>query len=355
MKSQVWFIACLLLFVFSSAYASDITLYYHDDHLSEEFMKKLTKLFSLTTLIETGTYAGDTAKRGAKYFDQIYSVEIHPRIFRTARNNLKNFPSIHLYKDTSYNFLNYPEIRNARNSLFWLDAHYCGGGTGTIYDNNKWLESPLKKEIETIFGYFRPDQVILIDDLRGYLNLRDEDKKGRIYTTISELFRLTKQLRSGMQFCVLGDMGLIFDQDFFPVSISPYVEACTASYCFNHNQPYTEQELLRVLEAEKFIMTSEPSDELDSVISDLCRFPLNKSDLSAYYPTIWHGLRMIKMRNFSEGCRDFNKLIEAAPEVHDRIYYYLSLCYQGLGDSENRHKALNCVSDSTQSAIKLLL
>ena len=145
----------------------DISLYYHPDHLSKELMQHMIRIFKVDTLVETGTYMGSTAQNASPYFSNIHTVEILNTIFLETQQRLSNYKNIAIYYDNSYNFLLYPEITSLERPLYWLDAHYCGEGTGTLYSENNWIISPLEKELQIILNHWSEKGVILIDDLRG--------------------------------------------------------------------------------------------------------------------------------------------------------------------------------------------
>lgn len=343
-----------LLFGTSCLLGHDITLYHHKDHLSTDLMQKLIKIFSVDVLVETGTSVGDTASNASSLFKEVHTVELDRKTFSGAKKRLAPHKNVYLYLDNSFNFLSYDEVACLENPLFWLDAHYSGGNTGTLYNEKNWVLSPLKKELEIILSYWSQKGAILIDDLRGYLNLRSEDKEGREYTTVSELYRITKSCSTDLEFYVLGDMGLIFNKKYYSVDVSPYVKACTVSYTFNPHEEHSKEDVEELLQAENVIRKAEPSEELDGVISMLCEFPLVPADWSGYYPTIWHGLRSMGRGDYLSALKDFQKIVTIDCSAHSRMYLYLAECHKKLGDLQSMQVCMSSVDDEVKECAKTI-
>ncbi|MCF7852563.1 MAG: hypothetical protein K9M07_04915 [Simkaniaceae bacterium] len=335
--------------------AYDISLYAHPDHLSNEFMRHLISNFNVDTLVETGTYTGMTAECASHCFSEVYTVEIHKNIFLETKRRLARFQNISMYCDNSFNFLIYPEISKLERPLYWLDAHYCGEGTGTLYSEKKWIVSPLEHELEIILNNWPQKGVVLIDDLRGYLNLRSEDKLGREYTTVSKLYSMVKAHGEQLVFYVLGDMGIIYDSTYFPVSVSPYVKSCTKSYIFNPFEEHDDRSIEELLLAESLIANAPFCPELDNMIDLLYKNPLHAQDWSGYYPVLWHGLRNLGAGKYALALRDFEQLISIDPNIHERIYLYVIICYNKLGDINGMQKYIKLLSERIKKcAIKTL-
>jgi hypothetical protein len=76
---------------------------------------------------------------------------------------LASTPNVRCYLGDSAQVL--PEIlRQLRSpAMFWLDAHWCGEGTGFSQ-----TECPLLRELELILNHHR-DHIIMIDDARCFL------------------------------------------------------------------------------------------------------------------------------------------------------------------------------------------
>jgi|WetSurSiteA1Bulk_404760.scaffolds.fasta_scaffold01521_2 hypothetical protein len=141
----------------------------------QKVIEKYAKQYSCSTLVETGTYLGDTIYSQKDNFTQIISVELSHRFYKAASRRFKNYPHIRVFFGNSGELLPeiIPEIKNR--SLLWLDGHYSGGLTA-----RGETESPVFKELDAIFNNNDALHVILIDDARLFIGKRD-------YPTMDEL------------------------------------------------------------------------------------------------------------------------------------------------------------------------
>ena len=138
--------------------------------------------------VETGTEFGGTIKGVRDLFISIYSVELDPEKYHTARRMFKDDANIHLYHGNSGE-----EIRNImklvdRPALVWLDAH----GPGEVNFEN----SPIREELDVVLSHAH-HHVVLIDDARHFpVPVIEEIKRmakeyGYKYELQEGLFRLT--------------------------------------------------------------------------------------------------------------------------------------------------------------------
>jgi hypothetical protein len=113
----------------------------------------------LKNFVETGTWHGDTLAAVRGRFDQLYSVELSPELYKQNTARFAGCQDVHLFCGDSGAVIN--EILgqlDGKPTLFWLDAHPSGGDT--VGD-----ESPLQRELDAILSSVNTG-VILIDDLQ---------------------------------------------------------------------------------------------------------------------------------------------------------------------------------------------
>lgn len=128
----------------------------HGDPIAIETFKLLVKSCKIDCIIETGTYKGFTTSFFARTFPhiQIYTCEIDNFNYKIARENLKMYRNVHIYKESSPDFV-HNLIKNkkiGKRPFFYLDAH--------------WLDSwPLESELRIIFSKLR-SAIVLIDDFK---------------------------------------------------------------------------------------------------------------------------------------------------------------------------------------------
>jgi len=107
------------------------------------------------TLIETGTYLGDTTAACAPSFRRVYTIELDPALAERARQRFEG-TNVTVLEGDSAEVLRTLVPQVERPAVFWLDAHFCGEHTA-----NSPL--PLLEELEIIQRHGAPD-VVLIDD-----------------------------------------------------------------------------------------------------------------------------------------------------------------------------------------------
>ncbi len=124
------------------------------------------KNYSLGNLVETGTYLGDMVNATKKIFKNISSIELSDSLAKKAKQRFAKYNHIHIWQGDSPDIL--PLILKDIDSptLFWLDAHYSGGETARSTESG---DTPIEKELDIIFKFWREGSVILIDDARLFI------------------------------------------------------------------------------------------------------------------------------------------------------------------------------------------
>lgn len=145
-------------------------------------IKEYAERFGIGTLVETGTYWGDTVDAVEDEFDRIYSVEFDDFLFGQARRRFSRNERITILHGDSADIL--PKVLAEVDGpcLFWLDAHCSGGMTG-----KGPLLTPIVDELRTILGD-RPDHVVLADDASAFVG--DDD-----YPTLDQVRELVRAHR----------------------------------------------------------------------------------------------------------------------------------------------------------------
>jgi predicted O-methyltransferase YrrM len=120
----------------------------------EEVCLALKNIYDIRTVVETGTYYGDTTHWFSKHFDIVHSIEISDTYYNDCvkRFDVLGIDNIHLYNGNSAELL--PSIISNINNrcLYFLDAH--------------WLDQwPLLDELKAI-AQSKMSPVILIDDFK---------------------------------------------------------------------------------------------------------------------------------------------------------------------------------------------
>jgi len=122
----------------------------------------------LHTLVETGTYLGDTAHFVASRGYKVVTVEVDPRLASLARERFKSAKNITVRQGDSGSLMAEIVASLDERALFYLDGHYSGTNTG-----KGELETPVVKEVETILAQGPFGSIVIVDDARCFGCLPD--------------------------------------------------------------------------------------------------------------------------------------------------------------------------------------
>jgi hypothetical protein len=131
--------------------------------LPEPLVGFLCERFALTSLVETGTFHGGTAAWAAPRFREVYSIEVAEPLWHAARERHRSLTNVTFLLGDAPSQLRTLAPKLER-PLFWLDAHWCGSGTGRTK-----TECPVLEELAAIAAGRDDDPFILIDDARLFL------------------------------------------------------------------------------------------------------------------------------------------------------------------------------------------
>jgi hypothetical protein len=128
--------------------------------VKQRILKLYQDRFRLQTLVETGTFTGETVEALRRRTARIVSIELAPEFHAGAVRRFAGASNVRLLQGDSRTLL--PELLRDLPGpvLFWLDGHYAGGGTAGAG------RSPLLHEIAALLARAPAGDVILIDDAR---------------------------------------------------------------------------------------------------------------------------------------------------------------------------------------------
>ena len=123
---------------------------------------KLISRSPTPNFVESGTFYGGTTYWAAKHFKRVVTIEINPELSNRVSSKPDCPSNIEFHVGSSPDIL--PAIAPTLQgpTVFWLDAHYCGTGTGDTSD-----ECPILAELNAISQV--KDAYIFIDDARYFL------------------------------------------------------------------------------------------------------------------------------------------------------------------------------------------
>jgi hypothetical protein len=126
-----------------------------------ELITRLLSEVEIVNFVETGTYRGETAAWASTHFKNVFSIEYSKDFYEQAAARYAHLSNVQFIYGDSRGELSKLITSLDGLTLFWLDAHWCGGG-GTFGEQD---QCPLLGEIE-IVNQARPESLIFVDDAR---------------------------------------------------------------------------------------------------------------------------------------------------------------------------------------------
>lgn len=131
------------------------------DHIKHTIIRSYAQRFGLQTMIETGTFVGDTPAAVHADFERIFTIELDPRLSAAARHRFRRQSNITVIHGDSGLILDELAPSLPDPVLFWLDGHWSGGVTARGTE-----DSPVLRETSAVVHRNAPGDVLLIDDAR---------------------------------------------------------------------------------------------------------------------------------------------------------------------------------------------
>ncbi len=117
----------------------------------------------LVTLVETGTYFGDTVSSLKDLCAEVISIEVDPALHEFAKRRFRSCPKVRLVFGDCAEELPKVLAEINRPAVFWLDGHWSGGITG-----RGLLDDPILLSLQQIKAHSLNSHVLLIDDARCF-------------------------------------------------------------------------------------------------------------------------------------------------------------------------------------------
>jgi hypothetical protein len=132
--------------------------------VKREVLRSTARQRGLHTLVETGTFKGDTVRALRSDFRAIYSIELDDGLYQKAVQRCRNQRNARLFKGDSAVLM--PRVLRELSdpTLFWLDAHWSGSGTA-----KSDMATPILAELSAILAGAPAGSVVLIDDHRDFV------------------------------------------------------------------------------------------------------------------------------------------------------------------------------------------
>ncbi len=131
--------------------------------VKHRLLRAVGREFKLRTLVETGTFFGDTISALMGDFDRLYTIELSDDYYQHAVKRFARASKVRLLHGDSGVLLKQVVAELEQPALFWLDAHYSSGNTalGESY-------TPAREELGHILGDGKSGHVVIIDDERDF-------------------------------------------------------------------------------------------------------------------------------------------------------------------------------------------
>jgi len=138
-----------------------------------DLIQKHPQVKALKTFVETGTFQAETVRKMERFFDQLITIEIDPKLHAAARAQFPS-PKIRYVLGDSVGELRKIAQECREPAFFYLDAHFSGEGTGKGQQ-----DVPLIEEMQ-ILGKRAQADCIVVDDLRLFGTNRNQEDWSRI-------------------------------------------------------------------------------------------------------------------------------------------------------------------------------
>lgn len=199
-----------------------------DGILSPERLRPLRDIGGVKAFIETGTYLGQTTSAMRTLFKQVVSIELSDQLYMEACKRFADDAGVQLLHGDSATQLDIAlDAAGETPAMIWLDAHWSGGSTARASEN-----TPIMSELECICRRGRDGDIILIDDIRYFIDLPqgfDTHESNSGYPSLIKLLEMISSLCGNYQAFIAGDVMVAMPQRVWDqVQVSAVVQATMA-------------------------------------------------------------------------------------------------------------------------------
>lgn len=194
----------------------------------KQLMLALKNEYNLPIFVETGTFQGGTSVWASEHFQKVFTIEFAKHIYEatsTAYSHVKNIEFLWGHTKEQLKLV-VPQLKEP--ALFWLDAHWMGGGTAGEND-----ECPLLEELQ-IINDSECEHFILIDDARLFLSPPPSPHRIEQWPGMNEIIATLSAGRS--RYTVIFEDAII--------SVPERAKVVVARYCQDVNTKGWEEKLL---------------------------------------------------------------------------------------------------------------
>lgn len=161
------------------------------------FLLNVLRESGIGTVVESGTFLGDTAHFLSRRGFKITTIELDPALAANARIRFARDSNVEVLEGDSGQMLDALLPRLETPTLFYLDGHYSGPGTALGR-----LETPVMQEVAAIISGAPAGSVVVIDDARCF-------GSGKDFPSLQTLFDVCG--RAGIGSPVIANDAIRFD------------------------------------------------------------------------------------------------------------------------------------------------
>jgi hypothetical protein len=147
-------------------------------------LRAIARQCGAATFVETGTYLGITADWCSRIFDQVYTIEIEPKLAASATSFLARRSNVRVIQGDAVTEL--PAIFRENRfdcALVYLDGHFSGGVTGSGP-----LPEPAVQELRALAEFKPRIGAIVVDDFRSFGHEPGFPRKSELVRAAEDMF-----------------------------------------------------------------------------------------------------------------------------------------------------------------------
>lgn len=209
--------------------------------LDNRLIIALKSTLPLKTLVETGTFKGDTVNELMPYFERIISIELSYTLWKEAAKRFEGYPKVQIMQGSSDKKLSdlRSELINT-GVVYWLDAHWCVASNTA----GELSQCPLLDELRAIDS-LNNESIVLIDDARLFLAPPLAPHEISQWPSLHQLIKALFDLSDIHELTVVNDMMI-----FYPLPAKAAIlyyaqnfgfDWLTAANCYRDNESYVDQ------------------------------------------------------------------------------------------------------------------
>ena len=283
--------------------------------LEESYIKMIARASKATTIVETGTYKGDSTEKMVKHFKQVHSIELGADLYEGAKQRFINNKNIRLYHGDSAQVL-LSIIKQLKGKVvFFLDAHFSMLDTACGSEN-----TPILTELEIIKKAGIKDSFIIIDDIRMFYKPPTSAAKTFVegYPTVNNLVEKLLEINSSYKIAIVYDTLIAFcDSD--AITVSPVVKATTMSRLYTYDNYLIDD----ILAAELCIAKTQNKEK--EILIDLGQRWIEQwsygTAISQHF-ALWYGLILMEQEEYSKALAYFEDAKKRGM-YHWRLDWYM--------------------------------